>query len=104
MRLGPFTIPLCLLIFCCGCSHRIGDDLWSHGIFSAAASGAVTAATEDYVLGVSVSFSIGLLKEVYDLLRGSGFCFNDLAADFAGSVVGALGTTAAMEGSFCLTR
>lgn len=104
MRAGHFTSLMCLLIFVSGCSLRVRDDLWSHCVFSAAASGAVTAATGDCVEGAVVALSLGLLKEVYDAFRGSGFSLGDIAADLVGSLTGAVGAKAAMEGSFCSRR
>ena len=87
-----------------GWSLRVRDDLWSHCVFSAAASGAVTAATGEPCGGAAAAFGLGLLKEVYDAFRGSGFSFGDLAADLAGSVCGAVGAGVAMEGKTCLRR
>jgi len=45
--------------------------------------------------GSPLSDAIGLYKEVDDARRGSGFSFNDIAADRAGTRFGALATTGA---------
>ena len=95
---------MCLLIFTAGCSERVRDDLWSHCTFSAAAAGAVTASTGDCLEGAAVVVGAGILKEVFDALRGSGFGIDDLWADITGSIFGAVGTRIAMEGSFCSKR
>lgn len=95
---------MCLLIFTAGCSTTVRDDLWSHCTFSAAASGALTAAGGDCLEGAAAAVAAGILKEVYDAFRGSGFGFDDLVADISGSIIGAVGTRIAMEGSFCLRR
>lgn len=104
MKAAYFTTLPCLLIFLSGCSLRIRDDLWSHCVFSAAAAGAVTAGTGDWVKGASIAFSAGLLKEAYDAAWGSGFSYPDLAANLLGSMAGAFASGSAMEGRFCLTR
>ncbi len=104
MKKRHFTSLLCLLIFTAGCSERVRDDLWSHCVFSAAGAGALTASTGDCLEGAAVAVGIGLVKEIYDAFRGSGFGIDDLTADISGSIFGAVGTRIAMEGSFCLRR
>ena len=47
-----------------------------------------TAASSKPLESAGIVFGLGLLKEVYDQLRGSGFQTGDLAADFAGSFLG----------------
>lgn len=93
-----------MLIFTAGCSERVRDDLWSHCMFSAAGAGALAASSGDCLEGTAMAVGMGILKEVYDALRGSGFGFDDLLADISGSIFGAAGTRIAMEGSFCLRR
>jgi uncharacterized protein YfiM (DUF2279 family) len=104
LKKGHFTSLLCLLIFTAGCSERVRDDLWSHCVFSAAGAGALTASHGGCLEGAAVAVGFGVLKEVYDAFRGSGFGFDDLTADIAGGILGAVGARVAMEGSFCLRR
>ncbi len=99
-----FTSAAALLIFMSACSLRVPDDRWSHGVFSAAAAGALSVTMEDGCKGAAAAAGLGLLKELFDAFRGSGFSFGDLAADLAGSVAGAAGAEAAMKGTFCWKR
>ncbi len=104
MRPLLFTSVAALLILNPACSFRVPDDRWSHCVFSAAAAGAFSASLEDGYKGAAAAAGMGLLKEFLDALGGSGFSFGDLAADLAGSAVGAAGARAAMKGTTCWKR
>lgn len=42
------------------------------------------------VIGATVAFGVGLLKELYDVATGGVFDWKDVAADAVGAVVGAM--------------
>jgi uncharacterized protein YfiM (DUF2279 family) len=75
-------------MFTSGCGSFAASDKWNHFAFSASVSSAATAATSEPVRSVVFTVGLGLLKEIYDGLYGSGFQMWDLAADVAGAVAG----------------
>ena len=79
----------CLFVmFLSGCGAVMSSDEWNHFAFSASMSSVATAASSRPAESIGISFGLGLLKEIYDEVRGSGFQTGDLFADFAGSVLG----------------
>ncbi|MCK5786178.1 MAG: hypothetical protein KAH54_06435 [Candidatus Sabulitectum sp.] len=75
-------------MFTCGCGFLVAEDKWNHFAFSASITSVATAATCEPVESVAVTLGLGLLKEIYDSWRGSGFQLTDLAADLAGAATG----------------
>ncbi len=75
-------------MFTCGCGFVIASDKWNHFAFSASVSSVATASTSEPVESVVFTAGLGLLKEIYDGLHGSGFQVRDLAADVAGAAAG----------------
>ena len=88
MRLSVCAAVFVFVMFLSGCGTVMSPDEWNHFAFSASISSAGTAATSKPAESIGISFGVGLLKEIYDQVCGSGFQTGDLFADFAGSVVG----------------
>jgi len=78
----------------------MSSDEWNHFAFSASISSVSTVSTSKPVESIAVSAGIGLLKEVYDSLFGSGFQTGDLAADVAGAAVGGFAAAGIYMGGF----
>ena len=79
---------LVFVMFTCGCASIAASDKWNHFAFSASFSSVATAASSEPVKSMVITAGFGLLKEIYDGLRGSGFQLGDLAADIAGATAG----------------
>ena len=86
------TGSLVFIMFTCGCGCLTSSDKWNHIAFSASLSSVTVAASSKPVEAVTLTVGLGLIKEIYDGLRGSGFDFGDLAADIAGAVAGGIAT------------
>lgn len=76
------------VMFSSGCSSFTVPDKWNHFAFSASLSSVAVAATSEPAESAAFCVGMGLLKEIYDGLYGSGFQVWDLAADVAGAVTG----------------
>jgi hypothetical protein len=77
-----------LVMFSCGCGKVAAPDRWNHFSFSAAAASVCTATTSKPSQSVCAVAALGLLKEIYDGLYGTGFDLTDLAAGVLGSTAG----------------
>ncbi len=82
------TGSLVFVMFTCGCGCLTASDKWNHLAFSASLSSVTAAASSKPLEAVAMTVGLGMIKEIYDGLFGSGFDFGDLAADIAGSVAG----------------
>jgi len=80
-------------MFTSGCGSLTASDKWNHFAFSASSASVGTAITGETAESIAFTVGMGLLKEIYDSLLGSGFQVSDLAADVAGAAAG--GFTAA---------
>lgn len=83
------------LMISCSNSHAVETDKAAHAAGSAAislAAAPLLADSEHPILyPFAVSFSVGVLKEIYDSRPGgTGFSNEDLAADALGAAVGAV--------------
>lgn len=79
----------CLFVmFLSGCGTVLSPDEWNHFAFSASVASAGTAASSRPVESVGLTMGLGLLKEIYDQLYGTGFQTGDVLADLAGAVTG----------------
>ncbi|MCD4708735.1 MAG: hypothetical protein K8S62_13460 [Candidatus Sabulitectum sp.] len=76
------------VMFTCGCGFHIASDAWNHFAFSASVASVATAATCEPAESMVFTVGLGLLKEIYDGCRGTGFQISDLAADVAGAAAG----------------
>ncbi|MCK5131111.1 MAG: hypothetical protein KAR40_03040 [Candidatus Sabulitectum sp.] len=88
-----FTVCIGSLVFVmftcgCGCGSFVASDKWNHFAFSASFSSIATAVTSEPAESVVFAVGLGLLKEICDGLRGSGFQMWDLVADMAGATAG----------------
>lgn len=88
MRSALYTGSLVFVMFTSGCGSFITSDKWNHLAFSASFSSVVTVATSEPAESIAFAFGLGVLKEIYDGLRGSGFQISDLAADMVGATTG----------------
>lgn len=88
MRYSVCTGVCVFVMFLSGCGTVMSPDVLNHFAFSASMSSVGTAATSDPAVSMGVTFGIGLLKEVYDQMRGNGFQTRDLLADLAGTIAG----------------
>ena len=79
---------LVFVMFTCGCGCLTASDKWNHIAFSASLSSVTAAASSKPLEAVAFTVGLGLIKEIYDGLLGSGFDFGDLAADVAGAGAG----------------
>ncbi len=92
MRFIVCLSSLVFVMFTCGCASIAVSDKWNHFAFSASFSSVATVATSEPEKSVLTAVGLGLFKEIYDGLHGSGFDIGDLAADMAGATAGGLVT------------
>ena len=88
MRLSVCIAFSFFVMFLSGCGSLMSSDGWNHFAFSASISSVGTAVTSEPVQSIGITAGLGLLKEIHDLFRGTGFQACDLAADIAGAVAG----------------
>ena len=97
MRYSVCMGAVLFVMFHSGCGAVMSSDEWNHFAFSASFSSVAAAATSRPAESIGISFGIGLLKEIYDQVHGSGFQSGDLCADLAGSVLGGVAAEICME-------
>ncbi|GEM_PF-1401262 len=88
MKHAVCICSVAFVMFSSGCGSFTASDKWNHFAFSASFSSVAVAASSEPAGSAAFTVGLGLLKEVYDGLYGSGFQIWDLAADVAGAVTG----------------
>ena len=82
------TFALLFVMFSAGCGIHVASDKWNHFAFSASMSSVTTVATDQTLESIALITGLGLLKEIYDGWRGTGFQILDLTADLVGATTG----------------
>ena len=87
-------VLLLSLILSSGCSISFAPDTLNHFAFSASLTsvGVIEQEGENVAEATCFVVGLGLMKEIYDSIWGTGFDTSDLISDFAGACTGAFVT------------